>query len=498
MLSRNSIRVVLLAMGLSALPLRGAVHLTSRAENVTLEDGSVVAVEAGELVVPESRRRPTERRVTIPYYRLRSTSAHPASPIFLLAGGPGSSWLDQFRSDENAREVAFYRSVADVVLFDQRGGGHSQPSMTCPQTARVAVDRPLDAAILRSTMRELLAACRDQWLKEGVDLAAYNTVENAADVDELRRALGYRRVTLVGGSYGSHLALQFMRQFPKAVDRVVLYGVEGPDHTWDNPSGMLATLGRIATEAEQSPVLAPHIPAGGLLKSVERVLARLEAAPQSVTVTRGTESMTVLVDANLVRRMIRRGAGRRDAPNAWPDMILAMERGDYSAPARAALDNREARLSNPMHYSMDCASGISAKRRERYRHDPAAALLGDINFEYEALCDLWPSEELGESYRGSVVSDIPTLIFHGTMDMSTPIENAREVVATLRHGQLVEVIGGSHGAIYNLYKRWPPMTRMLGEFLAGKSVAFPRQVVDPREKVFRAPLTSAAPKQQGN
>ena len=455
-----------------------AATVTSGAKDVTLKNGTVVTVEAGELQVPESRRRPTERRVTIPYYRLRSTAQKPASPIFLLAGGPGASWLDQFESDENFREVEYYRTIADVVLFDQRGAGHSRPSMTCPQTAELPVDRPLDAAMVRDVLRPLLIACRDHWQQQGVDLAAYNTVENAADINDLRLALGYDKIHLIGGSYGSHLALQFMRQFPKAVDRVVIYGVEGPDHTWDNPAGMLATLGRIAAEAEG----ALHIPGDGLLKTLERVTARLEAAPQTVTVNE-TE---VVVDANLVRRMARRGAGRRDRPNAWPEMILALDRGDYSALAKGRLENRQIHPGDPMHYSMDCASGISEKRRLRYRDDPAASLLGNINFEYESLCDLWPAEDLGDSFRRNVQSNIPTLIVHGTFDMSTPIENAREVAASLRNAQLVEVTGGTHGALYNLYARWPPMHEMLAAFLSGKNVQFPRTIVDPREVKFRA------------
>jgi pimeloyl-ACP methyl ester carboxylesterase len=471
----------------TAAALEGKPRLTSSTKNVTVENGATVQVEAGELEVPESRRRPTKRRVTIPYYRLRSESSRPASPIFLLAGGPGSSWLDQFENDENFREVTFYRTVADVILFDQRGGGHSRPSLTCPQTARLPADQPLDPAALRASLRTLLTACRDHWQSEGVDLAAYNTVENAADVNDLRLALGYKKVTLVGGSYGSHLALQIMRQYPESVDRVVLYGVEGLDHTWDDPGGMRSTLERIAAATEQSPAFSGHIPEGGLLKALERVLARLEASPQTVTVTQDSESRRVVIDANLVRRIVRHGAGRRSRPNAWPEMILAMDRGDFSIAAQRKLDNEVIHLADPMHYSMDCSSGISERRRQRYRDDPARSLLGDINFEYEALCDLWPTENLGESFRADVVSTIPALIVHGTWDMSTPIENAREVAAALRKGQLVEVVGGSHGALYNLYERWPPIYPLMREFLAGKDVDFPDTVDDMAGVVFKSP-----------
>jgi pimeloyl-ACP methyl ester carboxylesterase len=157
-------------------------------------------------------------------------------------------------------------------------------------------DKPLDLASVRTAMRALLIACRDRWQKEGVDLGAYNTVENAADINDLRQALGYRKLTLIGGSYGSHLALQFMRQYPDVVDRAVIFGVEGPDHTWDSPSAMLATLSRIAEATEQSPVFSGRIPPGGLLKTFERVLQRLDAAPETVSLTVGAQSKQVLID----------------------------------------------------------------------------------------------------------------------------------------------------------------------------------------------------------
>ncbi len=486
--------VTLLAVSVSPPAVRhAAAQVTTEARDVRIDDGTLLRVEAGELQVPESRRRPTARRVTIPFYRLRSESSTPAAPIFLLAGGPGSSWLDLLRRDENFREVAFYRTVADVVLFDQRGAGHARPAMTCPETATVPAGVLLDPAAFFATLRDAVIACRDHWQHAGVDLAAYNTVENAADVNDLRLALGYQRITLIGGSYGSHLALQYMRQHPESVDRVVMYGVEGPDHTWDNPSGILGTLGRLAAEAERAPELAPFIPPGGLLRALERVASRLDSAPQTVVATRGTDSVRVVVTGNHVRGMARQGAGNRGAPNAWPEAIMALDRGDLSMVARGAIAARTIRPANPMHYSMDCSSGISAARRQRYRDDPATAVLGNINLEYEVLCDVWPTEELGESFRANVVSDHPTVIFHGTLDMSTPIENAREVVASLRNGQLVEVVGGNHGALYNLYERWPPMYALLRAFLSGDNIRFPSTVVDTREVRFRPPARSPQP-----
>jgi pimeloyl-ACP methyl ester carboxylesterase len=140
---------------------------------------------------------------------------------------------------------------------------------------------------------------------------------------------------------------------------------------------------------------------------------------------------------------------------------------------------RDLRLDDPMHYMMDCASGISPQRAARYRRHPAQELLGDVNWEYETLCDVWQAPDLGPEFRAPLVSAIPTLIVHGTWDTSTPIENAREVIAGLSNGHLVEVIGGGHGALYDLDRSWPPMRERLAAFLRGERVRFPTSVTLP-------------------
>ena len=471
-----------------------ASQLTREIKAITIENGTEVEVEAGVLRVPESRKRPSDRELSLPYYRLRTDAVSPAPPIFLLAGGPGSSWIRRFENEENYEEVRFYQSFADVVLFDQRGGGTSQPEMGCSQRQKLPFDLALTPDHVLPAMADLARQCREHWTDQGVDLSAFNTDENAADVDALRRALGYSRITLVGGSYGSHLALHLMRRFPDTIERVLLYGVEGVDHTWDDPGAKLDTLRRIAAAAEASPELAPSIPEGGLLHALRTVLHRLEKEPIITTVEHRGSTHEVLVDHWLVQRIAARQAGRRSRPNAWPEMILDMYRGDYSKVAMGALALRHLRLQDPMHYTMDCASGISESRRKQYLSDPARDILGELNSEYSALCDVWQVEDLGAEFRQAVSSDIPALLIHGTWDTSTPIENARETVKTLSRGHLVELVGGNHGALYNLYAHRPESRQWIQGFFMGADVPLPDKVEMP--SLEYTPVTEPAPSPQ--
>lgn len=461
--------------------VRPSPALATETRTITADHGATVDVEAGSLRVPAHRDRPGGAAdFELPFYRLRSTAADPGAPIFLLAGGPGASWLDRLEKHEPFEEVRLYRSVADVILFDQRGGGRSQPVLRCDGSEPIPLDRPLDLGEVAASMRRLSEACRDRLTAAGVVLEGLTTLESADDVDALRAALGYERMTLVGGSYGSHLALAVMRRFPDRIDRAVLHGVEGLDHTWDDPAGKWAALERIAAAAEADSALRGEIPEGGLLAALEAVIRRLEEEPATVVVRHEGEDVAVVVDAALVRLVSAAQAGHRGRAGAWPRMILELYRGEYERLAKNRLRNRTLRLDTPMHYMMDCASGVSPERAARYATHPASEVLGDINFEYRAVCGAWGAPDLGAAFRAPVVSDVPTLIVHGTWDTSTPLSNAHEVAAALSDVRLVEVEEGGHGALYTLLEHWEPMRASLTRFLRGEPVSFPTRVSLPR------------------
>jgi pimeloyl-ACP methyl ester carboxylesterase len=215
------------------------------------------------------------------------------------------------------------------------------------------------------------------------------------------------------------------------------------------------------------------------LAALRAVIRRLEVAPVTVKAASESGEVSVVVDAALVRLAAAAQAGRRSRAGAWPAMILDLYRGDFSGIARGAVEARTLRAKPAMHGMMDCASGVSPQRAARFARDPASEILGDVNFEYRAICAAWQAPDLGAAYRAPVVSAIPALLLHGTWDTSTPIENAREVASTLSNGQLVEVLEGGHGALHNLLAHWPPMRSQLARFLRGERVAFPAQVALP-------------------
>ena len=119
-------------------------------------------------------------------------------------------------------------------------------------------------------------AAVDSFRRKGVDLRGYDVKECADDVNDLRRALDYDQIILVGQSFGSQWSFAVMRRHPEIVARALLTGVEPLDFGYDMPSHVLAAVQRMWWEAEKDPQLKPYLPTGGLMAAAREVLQRLE------------------------------------------------------------------------------------------------------------------------------------------------------------------------------------------------------------------------------
>src|SRR5579863_1717517 len=177
--------------------------------------------QCGTLVVPEDRADPHSRLIALPVTRILAHSAHPLAPIFRLNGGPGAS---------NMVFPGASRLVAqhDVVMVGYRGVDGSSV-LNCPEVTATLSSSP-DVLSPRSMQAfgQAFAACAHRLEREGVDLAGYNQVEQADDIEAARVALGYHRIDLLSESAGTRLAMIYAWRYPKDVERSVLLGVNPP------------------------------------------------------------------------------------------------------------------------------------------------------------------------------------------------------------------------------------------------------------------------------
>ena len=180
-----------------------------------------LAAQCGEIAVPENRDAPGGRTITIAVAVLPANTLNPrADPLFILAGGPGQSATS---IAPFAVQLTDVRKDRDIVLVDQRGTGRSSP-LDC---AAFAPDDTPDTTLALDPLPKA-KACAAELAGKGIDLAQYTTAAFIADLEAVRAALGYRRINLWGGSYGTRVALEYMRRHPQRIRGAVLDGVAPP------------------------------------------------------------------------------------------------------------------------------------------------------------------------------------------------------------------------------------------------------------------------------
>ena len=439
-------------------PEAGTLYLTT--ERFRPKEGGFSQVERGHLFVPMDRSDPESPTISVEVYRFPATTEAGAErpPIFRLFGGPGFEGLTADELDESdfySEFIAPLREIADVVVVGQRGIGLSRPHTRCEGPPSVAPDSLLTTEDVKARRQNASRACKQFWSERGLALGGLNVLEAAADVNAVREALGYDNIILRGQSFGSHWSMAVMREYPEIVERAVLSGLEGPNATYDMPSGLLNSLERAAADAEQDEALAPHIPEDGLIAAFETVVERLRDAPATATVEHPKTGDSVEVQLG-PRDRSDLADGYSSVPDSlhdmagWPRDVLALHDGDYEEAAKDKAEDRTGPPGFPTagFFMLDCASGITPEREEEIDADPAVDLIGKSGAEiYQHACSVW-DVDLGDDFRTGFEIDVPTVMVHGTWDLSTPLMNAERLQPAFANGTLVPVKRGTHGAFW--------------------------------------------------
>jgi len=462
-----------LATGLAApAPAEDRPPLSFTPHEFKAEDGTKIAAELGELAVRESRSKPDSRSIRLRFVRFRSTAKKPGAPIVYLAGGPGGSGIDAARG---ARFPVFMalREIADVIALDQRGVGRSEPSLACEGFYAIDSAAPLSRASAESGMKEAVAACADGLRAKGIDLAAYNTRESAADLEDLRKALGVPKISLWAISYGTHLALATLKAHEASIDRVILAGVEGLDDTLKRPTDQQALLARVAALAAADPRIRAAVP--DLLGSIARLRASLAEKPRAVTLVHPLtgEGGSVVVGPLDLQLAIAQLLTGPETFAYLPDFVARLERGDVTALALAVSRFRFGRTPSAMATAMDCSSGASAARVKEIATEIPSTLLGDaINLPFPGVCAAIGVPDLGDAFRAPVRASVPALLISGTLDGRTSVRNAEEVARTLPRSVSLVVEGAGHGDA--LFLASPKILDAMRGFLKGEPVGAAR------------------------
>ncbi len=194
------------------------------------------AATCGHLIVLEDRAKPDGRRVSLPIVVIKASGGNRlADPVVFLSGGPGQGVglsKDEMKTWWDYGKYWSWMKNRDLILFEQRGTGLSEPTLNCPEVDERGVElmqAMQDAERVRAIYAESLDKCRTRLMGMGIDLARYGTRDTAADLAELRVAMGIKQWNLAGISYGTRLALTTMHDHPEGIRAVILDSVYPPE-----------------------------------------------------------------------------------------------------------------------------------------------------------------------------------------------------------------------------------------------------------------------------
>ena len=431
--------------------------------------GQTYEGERGHLMVRENRKKPNSNLIELVFVRLKSTSDKPGYPTVYLDGGPGSSATNIASVPDYMRAFQTLREVGDVILLDQRGVGRSKPNLTFRATESLPTDVFADRNVALQAFKYRAKVAADHFRSQGVDILAYNSIESAHDIDDLRKALGAEKLNLVGFSYGTHLGLASIRYHGKNLNRVVLIGTEGPDHTDKLPSTSDASIRRLSAIVAKDPLIGSKMP--DLEGTLKRVLDRLEKEPVTVSITdqRTKKPVDVKVGKMGLQFLIMRDLGDTNDLPVFPLWFYTMDKGDYSILKRF-VERRYNQFGgglSVMTLVMDISSGTSNARKMQIQKEAKTALLGDIvNFPISEMGDVFGNPDLGDEYRSPIKTEVPTLFISGVLDNNTQPFQADEVRKTFKNSTHLIIDNAGHESMLVD----PQVQETMVQFLRGQDV----------------------------
>ena len=394
------------------------------------------------LPVWENRATKTGRRIELNIVILPAFDKDPApDPLFLLHGGPGAPASELAHGFSNHS----LRTHRDIVMIDQRGTGGSH-RLDCdfygnpPDLQRLVTSEfPIDQ----------VRACREQ-LSRIADLTQYTTGIAMDDVDEARQWLGYGKITIWGGSYGSMAAQVYLRRHGDNVRAMVLQGVAPVDE--------LVPLHHAAAGQRAVSLLFDRCRADAGCNTAYPHL-REDFAAMFARVRRGAEADVHDLAGRTARvrpgvEALAEGIRHRmygDTGMALAGMIHRAAGGDLSPIVQAAVTadiNLDRSLAMGLLLSVSCSEHLPYITSEMAARETAGTFLGDLRIqEQQAACAEWVRGEVPPDAHTLVHSSVPVLLLSGNLDPVTPPEFGDRVAKQLPNSRHIVFPEASHGGV---------------------------------------------------
>lgn len=296
---------------------------------------------------------------------------------------------------------------------------------------------------------ERVRACRVE-LEKTANLTLYSTPIAMDDLDEVRDALGYQKINLYGGSYGTTAALSYLRQHPERVRAVAVFGVAPPDFKLplSFAKSVQNAMDRLIEDCAADAKCRAAYP--NLRAEFDGVLAQLAKGPVKVTatniVTRKQQEITLSRNAfaDVVRMMLYFPS----AISVLPFLVHQAAIGNFAPLVSAAYQvilQIDGQIARGMQLSVICAEDIPFITEEEIKRESAGTFYGDSRVRFfKRACEEWPKGTVSPTYVTPVKATAPVLMISGEVDPVTPPWIAKAAVANLPNGRQIIIPHASH------------------------------------------------------
>ena len=389
----------------------------------------------GVLEVPSNRADPGAGTVPlrVVVFPAREQS-HEPDPVFFLAGGPGQAATEAF--PPQLGRFSKLQQERDIVLVDQRGTGASQP-LDCPD------EDPFEDSFREGIFVENAQRCLKKLRPR--DLTNFGTPVAADDLDDVRKSLGYKKLNLIGGSYGTRLALVYARRHPESLRTMVLDGVA------PTPMTMPQYFARDSRLALEAMLKACEADAGCKKLEPRTTLTKLLARhdePQTVEVRHPQTDVraSLTITRAVLVQSIRAVLYSPELSSLLPLALKQMDDGNYGpfiAQVYAIAGSVGEMLSLGLLLTIACTEDVQFVADE-----PGDTIFGDLFVrEFRGACEGWPRAKLPAGYREPVTSAVPTLLLSGALDPATPPSWAELTARSLDSSRHIILPHAGHGTL---------------------------------------------------
>jgi pimeloyl-ACP methyl ester carboxylesterase len=422
---------------------------------------SGTAFSCAALSVPLDRAGAVPGTISLSVERRLAGAAPSRDAVVALAGGPGQAALPL--AEFIAQAIAPALSTRDLLVFDQRGTGSSDP-LSC-----TALE-----AFSTTPVGQLFEQCASEI---GPARGAFTTEESVQDIEALRQAGGYEKIVLYGTSYGTKVALEYAERYPQNVEALVLDSVvpsDGPESfaipTFEAIAGVLDEL---CTDSACAGITSNP------LGDVATLATQLRKRALSGSVYDGTgkrhsstldePGLLAILEAGDLNPALRAllPAAVQSALRHDPDPLLRLHLLSEGLIPNVPVENNTSEASQVIDEALFATTSCEEDPFPWQRAAPPATRLGealaDLHskppsdfYPFDAVtayanslvpdCAGWPNASAAPP-AASPLPDVPTLILSGEQDLRTPAADARLVAALIPDAQLLVVPFTGHSVL---------------------------------------------------